>query len=159
MPWFRYLKQEIPAVSPDDNGAATFTSVSWHPEDALRLITTTAGHRFFINYSAHIDCQVLGQLHDLHLVWDTCASTRAPPDDAATVAVVDGGLYFTNPVKLRTDLKASINSDDPIPYSERTTSYVFLQNLPAAETSTTTRSSFIYAQCRCNLTSVPRWTC
>jgi hypothetical protein len=38
----RYLKQEIVAPRSDDGQQSCFTSVIWHPEEALTLILTTS---------------------------------------------------------------------------------------------------------------------
>lgn len=39
----RYLKHEIPAPYSMPGKPGRFTSVCWHPEDALRIILTTSG--------------------------------------------------------------------------------------------------------------------
>lgn len=39
----RYLKQEIPAPSPEDGSTPRFTAVAWHPEQPLRIVMTSPG--------------------------------------------------------------------------------------------------------------------
>ncbi|KAG9041753.1 hypothetical protein FS837_011810, partial [Tulasnella sp. UAMH 9824] len=82
--WHWYLKQEIPAPSPEDGSTPRFTAIDWHPEQPLRIVTTSP---------AHID--------DYCFMWDTCTSTRAPPDDTGTVAVVDGAALLMTPFRLQ----------------------------------------------------------
>ncbi|KAG8980856.1 hypothetical protein FRB90_007441, partial [Tulasnella sp. 427] len=82
--WHWYLKQEISAPSPDDGSTPRFNDVSWHPEQPLRIVTTSP---------AHID--------DFCFMWDTCTSTQGPPDDTGTVAVVDGAALLMTPFRLQ----------------------------------------------------------
>ncbi|KAJ1302839.1 hypothetical protein OPQ81_003142 [Rhizoctonia solani] len=75
-----YLKQEIsPAGNP-----SRYTSVIWHPENALRLICTTAQ-----------------SVEDRTILWETCASSSISVDSPGCVAVVDGSSILLTPFKLQ----------------------------------------------------------
>ncbi|KAG8966010.1 hypothetical protein FRC05_002930 [Tulasnella sp. 425] len=82
--WHWYLKQEISAPSPEDGSTPRFTAVAWHPEQPLRIVMTSP---------AHVD--------DYCFMWDTCTSTRGPPKDTGTVAVVDGAALLMTPFRLQ----------------------------------------------------------
>ncbi|KAI0629477.1 IkappaB kinase complex IKAP component [Trametes polyzona] len=77
-----YLKQEITAPPEGDGVPGRFTSVNWHPEDALRLILTTSSTVIQRTYS-----------------WDTYASPSQPPVDSGSVAVVDGTNILLTPFR------------------------------------------------------------
>ncbi|CAE6454047.1 unnamed protein product [Rhizoctonia solani] len=75
-----YLKQEIvPSGTP-----SRYTSVAWHPENALRLICTTTH-----------------SVEDRTVMWETCASSSASVDSPGCVAVVDGSSVLLTPFKLQ----------------------------------------------------------
>ncbi|CAE6477418.1 hypothetical protein ACGC1H_007622 [Rhizoctonia solani] len=75
-----YLKQEvIPSGT-----SSRYTSVAWHPENALRLICTTTH-----------------SVEDRTIMWDTCASSSASMDSPGCVAVVDGSSVLLTPFKLQ----------------------------------------------------------
>ncbi|KAF9262678.1 pol II transcription elongation factor [Marasmius fiardii PR-910] len=76
-----YLKQEIAAAS-SPSSTVHFTSVSWHPENAMELILTTSSDIIHRNYS-----------------WETSASISAPPIDSALVGVVDGSTLLLTPFR------------------------------------------------------------
>lgn len=84
---FRYLKQEIPAPSSPSH-PERFTSVEWHPEQALCLILTTSStlcstvrHRSDISAA-----EIIQHTYS----WETFTSPTLPPNDSGSVAVVDG---------------------------------------------------------------------
>ncbi|KAF7791354.1 hypothetical protein EIP86_002368 [Pleurotus ostreatoroseus] len=77
-----YLKHEIVAPPLPDGRPDKFTSVLWHPEDALTLILTTSRKLIRRSY-----------------VWDTFASSSHPPNDSATVAVLDGASILLTPFR------------------------------------------------------------
>ncbi|KAL7277687.1 hypothetical protein ACG7TL_008619 [Trametes sanguinea] len=77
-----YLKQEIAAPSGLNGEPARFTSVQWHPEDALRLVLTTASDVIQRTYA-----------------WDTFASPSQPPVDSGSVAVIDGTSVLLTPFR------------------------------------------------------------
>ncbi|KAG8958698.1 hypothetical protein FRC03_008908 [Tulasnella sp. 419] len=77
-----YLKQELPSPASTEGASGRYTSVMWHPEDALRLILTTNT-----------------QIDDIKIYWETCDSTINPPNDTATVAVVDGSSILMTPFR------------------------------------------------------------
>ncbi|CAE6434599.1 unnamed protein product [Rhizoctonia solani] len=75
-----YLKQKIVP----HGTSLRYTSVMWHPEDALRLICTTT----------HL-------VEDRAIVWETCASSSVSADSSGCVAVVDGSSILLTPFKLQ----------------------------------------------------------
>ncbi|KAL5512586.1 hypothetical protein ACEPAG_3239 [Sanghuangporus baumii] len=76
-----YLKQEILAPSEDDR-PPKFTSVTWHPESAFRLLLTTQN-----------------QILEYALAWETLISRRAPPNDTGCVVVRDGTSLLITPFR------------------------------------------------------------
>ncbi|KZV82846.1 IkappaB kinase complex, IKAP component [Exidia glandulosa HHB12029] len=71
-----YLKHEMSAAQ---YGESRFSSVTWHPEDPLRILCTTS-------------CSVV----DRRFGWETYASRATLPFDSGMVAVVDGaGINLT----------------------------------------------------------------
>ncbi|TBU27865.1 IkappaB kinase complex IKAP component [Dichomitus squalens] len=76
-----YLKQEITAPG-QDGTPGRFTTVQWHPEDALRLILTTSNEIIQRTYA-----------------WDIISSPSKPPVDSGTVAVVDGASLLLTPFR------------------------------------------------------------
>ncbi|KIY46095.1 IkappaB kinase complex, IKAP component [Fistulina hepatica ATCC 64428] len=79
-----YLKQEIQAPSHSKNERSRFTSVEWHPEEALSLILTTNN-----------------QLQVRKFAWATARSPCSPPVDSGTVAVIDGSDLFLTPFRVQ----------------------------------------------------------
>ncbi|KZT69682.1 IkappaB kinase complex, IKAP component [Daedalea quercina L-15889] len=77
-----YLKQEIEAPHDPSGCPRRFTSVTWHPEDALRLILTTA-------------TQIIQRTY----IWETCMSRSKPPNDTGSVAVFDGAHILLTPFR------------------------------------------------------------
>ncbi|KAI0326070.1 IkappaB kinase complex IKAP component [Cubamyces sp. BRFM 1775] len=77
-----YLKQEIAAPPNQDGIPGRFTSVQWHPEDALRLILTTPSDIISRTYA-----------------WDTFTSPSQPPVDSGSVAVIDGTNILLTPFR------------------------------------------------------------
>ncbi|TFY59586.1 hypothetical protein EVJ58_g5682 [Rhodofomes roseus] len=77
-----YLKQEIAAPRDSSGGPGRFTSVTWHPEDALRLILTTSS-------------QIIQRTY----IWDTYASRSQPSNDTGSVAVFDGTNILLTPFR------------------------------------------------------------
>ncbi|KAJ6534029.1 pol II transcription elongation factor [Mycena vulgaris] len=76
-----YLKHETPAPS-SPSGPGRFTSVEWHPEQALHVVLTT---------STTIIQRTYG--------WETCVSSTRPPNDSGTVAVLDGSKILLTPFR------------------------------------------------------------
>ncbi|KAL6305119.1 IkappaB kinase complex IKAP component [Sparassis latifolia] len=76
-----YLKQEISAP-PTLVGPGRFTSVTWHPEDALRIILTTSSEIMQRTYA-----------------WETFASSAKSPVDTGSVAVMDGVDILLTPFR------------------------------------------------------------
>ncbi|GAA5956343.1 hypothetical protein JCM21900_006151 [Sporobolomyces salmonicolor] len=75
-----YLKQSLrPSLSP----SSKLTSLAWHPEKPLEL-SLIAGEG----------------VETFELCWDTFRSARDPPEDDATVAVVDGANPNLTPFRL-----------------------------------------------------------
>ncbi|CAE7213541.1 unnamed protein product [Rhizoctonia solani] len=75
-----YLKQEIVP-----SGAhSRYTSVAWHPENALRLICTTTH-----------------SVEDRTIMWETYASRSTSLESPGCVAVVDGSSVLLTPFKLQ----------------------------------------------------------
>ncbi|PCH36634.1 IkappaB kinase complex IKAP component [Wolfiporia cocos MD-104 SS10] len=76
-----YLKQEIaaPRVS---SVPPRFTTVSWHPENALRLVLTTSTEIIQRTYA-----------------WETFSSSSKPPVDSGSVAVFDGLRILLTPFR------------------------------------------------------------
>ncbi|TCD69585.1 hypothetical protein EIP91_007007 [Steccherinum ochraceum] len=76
-----YLKHEIPASS-DDDKPQRFTSVSWHPEDPLKILLTTSTSLIQRTYA-----------------WETFVSRSKPPVDSGSVAVLDGASILLTPFR------------------------------------------------------------
>ncbi|KAI0061864.1 IkappaB kinase complex, IKAP component [Artomyces pyxidatus] len=76
-----YLKHEVAATSTGTQ-PARFTSVSWHPENALQLLLTTK-------------TQVIHRTYH----WDTYVSRAQAPNDTGTVAVIDGASILLTPFR------------------------------------------------------------
>lgn len=105
----RYLKQVIPAPSSGPHGR--FTSVRWHPEDALCLTLSTQRKplHFFLYTSPRISSRVVDVIQRTY-AWETCVSHVQAPNDTGASAVVDGGnlipfsmFYTSSRVHLSTD--------------------------------------------------------
>ncbi|KAI0919135.1 hypothetical protein AcV5_002129 [Taiwanofungus camphoratus] len=77
-----YLKQEIPAPRNSLKRPGRFTSVSWHPEDALRIILTT-------------DSEIIQRTY----AWGIYSSPSKPPVDSGSVAVFDGTRILLTPFR------------------------------------------------------------
>ncbi|KAH9910699.1 IkappaB kinase complex IKAP component [Amylocystis lapponica] len=77
-----YLKQEISAPTPRSGAPGRFTSVQWHPEDALRIILTTFTEVIQRTYA-----------------WETITSRNKPPTDTGSVAVTDGINILLTPFR------------------------------------------------------------
>ncbi|KAI0253762.1 IKI3 family-domain-containing protein [Lactifluus subvellereus] len=77
-----YLKQEIAAPSASEGGR--YTSVTWHPENPLQILSTTKTE--IISQSCR---------------WETCAATARFPNDTGTVAVVDGSSILLTPFRMQ----------------------------------------------------------
>ncbi|CAE6532691.1 unnamed protein product [Rhizoctonia solani] len=75
-----YLKQEVLP----SGASSRYTSVAWHPENALRLICTTTH-----------------SVEDRTIIWETCASSSASVDSPGCVAVVDGSSVLLTPFRLQ----------------------------------------------------------
>ncbi|KAJ7133724.1 pol II transcription elongation factor [Mycena crocata] len=75
-----YLKHEM--VAPSSSGPGRFTSVEWHPEQALSVVLTTSSKIIQRTYG-----------------WETCASFTRPPNDSGTVAVLDGSKILLTPFR------------------------------------------------------------
>ncbi|KAG8900398.1 hypothetical protein FRC01_010153, partial [Tulasnella sp. 417] len=101
--WHWYLKQEIPAPSPEDGSTPRFTALAWHPEQPLRIITTSPGtsHGLFSYTMLGPDYIPIAHVDDYCFMWDTCTSSRGPPEDTGTVAVVDGAALLMTPFRLQ----------------------------------------------------------
>ncbi|KAG6856745.1 hypothetical protein H0H87_001089 [Tephrocybe sp. NHM501043] len=81
--YYWYLKQEIEApASPGQPGR--FTSVAWHPEQALNIILTTKTGVIQRTYA-----------------WETFASSSEPPVDSGAVAVFDGTKILLTPFRVQ----------------------------------------------------------
>ncbi|KAJ6488261.1 pol II transcription elongation factor [Mycena vitilis] len=76
-----YLKHEMAAPS-SSSGPGRFTSIEWHPEQALHVVLTT---------STKIIQRTYG--------WEIYASSTRPPDDSGTVAVLDGSKILLTPFR------------------------------------------------------------
>ncbi|KAK7057777.1 polymerase II transcription elongation factor [Favolaschia claudopus] len=76
-----YLKHETAAPS-SSSGPGRFTSVEFHPEEALHVILTTTS-------------QIIRRIYS----WDTCVSPTLPPNDSGTVAVLDGSKILLTPFR------------------------------------------------------------
>ncbi|CAE6502632.1 unnamed protein product [Rhizoctonia solani] len=75
-----YLKQEIVP----SGISLRYTSVAWHPENALRLICTTTH-----------------SVEDRTILWETCASSSASVGSPGCVAVVDGSSVLLTPFRFQ----------------------------------------------------------
>ncbi|KAI9441755.1 IKI3 family-domain-containing protein [Lactarius indigo] len=71
-----YLKQEIAA--PHTSGSGRFTSVTWHPENALQMLLTTKTEIISHSYR-----------------WETCTATARAPNDTGTVAVPPSSSHLS----------------------------------------------------------------
>ncbi|KAG6809392.1 hypothetical protein H0H92_000447 [Tricholoma furcatifolium] len=78
-----YLKQEIEAPALQDE-PGRFTSVVWHPEQALHIILTTRTTVIQRTYG-----------------WETFASPSKPPIDSGAVAVFDGTQILLTPFRIQ----------------------------------------------------------
>ncbi|KAF7362473.1 polymerase II transcription elongation factor [Mycena venus] len=76
-----YLKHEMAAPA-SSSGPGRFTSVEWHPEQALHVVLTTSSQIIQRTYA-----------------WETCVSTTRPPNDSGTVAVLDGSKILLTPFR------------------------------------------------------------
>ncbi|KAJ7672113.1 IKI3 family-domain-containing protein [Mycena rosella] len=76
-----YLKHEMAAPS-SPAGPGRFTSVDWHPEQALHVVLTTSTTIIQRTYA-----------------WETCISSTRPPNDSGTVAVLDGSKILLTPFR------------------------------------------------------------
>ncbi|KAF7350896.1 polymerase II transcription elongation factor [Mycena sanguinolenta] len=76
-----YLKHEM-AAPESASGPGRFTSVEWHPEQALRVVMTTSSQIIQRTYA-----------------WETWVSTTRPPNDSGTVAVLDGSKILLTPFR------------------------------------------------------------
>lgn len=90
--YYWYLKQEIvPRLSEQ----AARTGLLWHPEKALELyLATTSAYIFPSKLSSSLTTVCAGGIESYSISWDTFTSTRPPPDDDGTVAVVDGCAFL-----------------------------------------------------------------
>ncbi|KAI1786336.1 IkappaB kinase complex IKAP component [Ganoderma leucocontextum] len=77
-----YLKQEITAPPGQGGTPGRFSTILWHPEDALRLILTTSSEVIQRTYA-----------------WDTIGSPSKPPVDSGSIAVVDGTNLLLTPFR------------------------------------------------------------
>jgi elongator complex protein 1 len=91
-----YLKQEISAP-PSSSLEGRFTSVSWHPEVALRIILTTscacysASHHIVNAYENLFTVLCTsGEVIQCTYAWEIFASRAGAPNDSGSVAVLDG---------------------------------------------------------------------
>ncbi|KAJ7099343.1 pol II transcription elongation factor [Mycena belliarum] len=78
-----YLKHEMAAPS-SSSAPGRFTSVEWHPEQALNIVVTTSTTIIHRTYA-----------------WETCASSTRPPNDSGTVAVLDGSKILLTPFRIQ----------------------------------------------------------
>ncbi|KAJ7125399.1 IKI3 family-domain-containing protein [Mycena epipterygia] len=76
-----YLKHEM-AAQPSSPGPGRFTSIEWHPEQALQVVLTTASSIIQRTYG-----------------WETSVSSTGPPNDSGTVAVLDGSKILLTPFR------------------------------------------------------------
>ncbi|KAF5365923.1 hypothetical protein D9758_006686 [Tetrapyrgos nigripes] len=76
-----YLKQEISATSKSSH-PVHFTSVGWHPENALQLILTTSTEIIHRTYA-----------------WETIVSPSKPPVDSGLVSITDGCKLLLTPFR------------------------------------------------------------
>ncbi|KAG6839915.1 hypothetical protein C0991_010395 [Blastosporella zonata] len=81
--YYWYLKQEIEAPAVEDQ-PGRFTSVAWHPEQALHIILTTQTALIQRTYA-----------------WETFASPSEPPVDSGAVAVFDGTKILLTPFRIQ----------------------------------------------------------
>ncbi|KAM5537957.1 hypothetical protein V8D89_008433 [Ganoderma adspersum] len=79
-----YLKQEITAPPGEGGAPGRFSTVHWHPEDALKLILTTSSEVIQRTY-----------------VWDTVGSPSKPPVDSGSIAVIDGASVLLTPFRMQ----------------------------------------------------------
>ncbi|RDB24885.1 Elongator complex protein 1 [Hypsizygus marmoreus] len=110
-----YLKQEITAPSSSTGEAGRFTSVAWHPEQALEIFLT-----------------MRTQLIQRTYAWETFVSTSQPPIDSGAVAVFDGTTILLTPFRIQNvpppmsscQLVLSTSSSEPqTPAQSRTPTY------------------------------------
>ncbi|KAG5650449.1 hypothetical protein H0H81_012203 [Sphagnurus paluster] len=78
-----YLKQEITPPTTSVR-PSRFTSVTWHPEQALTIILTTKTEIIQRTYA-----------------WETFASPSVPPVDSGAVAVLDGTSILLTPFRVQ----------------------------------------------------------
>ncbi|KAJ7496599.1 pol II transcription elongation factor [Mycena latifolia] len=78
-----YLKHEMPAPA-SSFGPGRFTSIEWHPEQALHVVLTTSTTIIRRTYA-----------------WETCVSSTRPPNDSGTVAVLDGSKILLTPFRIQ----------------------------------------------------------
>ncbi|KAJ7935380.1 pol II transcription elongation factor [Mycena leptocephala] len=76
-----YLKHEM-AAPPSSSGPGRFTSIEWHPEQALHVVLTTSSKIILRTYA-----------------WETWVSSTRPPNDSGTVAVLDGSKILLTPFR------------------------------------------------------------
>ncbi|KAJ6593195.1 Elongator complex protein 1 [Mycena capillaripes] len=76
-----YLKHEM-AAPHTSSGPGRFTSIEWHPEQALHVVLTTPTKIIQRTYG-----------------WETCISCTRPPNDSGTVAVLDGSKILLTPFR------------------------------------------------------------
>ncbi|KAJ7252430.1 IKI3 family-domain-containing protein [Mycena haematopus] len=76
-----YLKHEMVAPA-SASGPGRFTSVEWHPEQALHVVMTTSSQIIQRTYA-----------------WETWVSATRPPNDSGTVAVLDGSKILLTPFR------------------------------------------------------------
>ncbi|CCM05755.1 uncharacterized protein FIBRA_07987 [Fibroporia radiculosa] len=77
-----YLKHEITAPRSSSGDPGRFTSVFWHPEEALKIILTTPS-----------------ELIERVYTWETYTSISTVPNDSGSVAVIDGSNILLTPFR------------------------------------------------------------
>ncbi|KAF9463531.1 pol II transcription elongation factor [Collybia nuda] len=82
--YYWYLKQEILAPTYSSDQPGRFTSVAWHPEQALHLMLTTP-------------TEIIRRTYE----WDVFASISQPPIDSGAVAVLDGSNILLTPFRVQ----------------------------------------------------------
>ncbi|KAG6918878.1 hypothetical protein DXG01_010942 [Tephrocybe rancida] len=81
--YYWYLKQEIEAPAVDGQ-PGRFTSVAWHPEQALHILLTTKTALLQRTYA-----------------WEAFVSPSEPPVDSGAVAVLDGTKILLTPFRIQ----------------------------------------------------------
>ncbi|KAG5640485.1 hypothetical protein DXG03_008338, partial [Asterophora parasitica] len=97
-----YLKHEIIApAAPGQSGK--FTSVAWHPENALQIILTTRSTNVMIAFlKARLTKRPFpAELIQRSYAWETFVSPSAPPIDSGAVAVLDGTNILLTPFRVQ----------------------------------------------------------